>query len=424
MVGTTFIRVGGTQIQSEEDFSCLSQKIERGLLAPFPLLEELHLGHNRISYIGYDSLRTAQIKSIRLNDNRIQTLGMHAFRFIPQLHEIDLSGNRMERFMMSDFSTATSLRILNASRNQIRSVECDSIAPMLNWLDLSSTAVRVVEAGAFSRLPRLHSVFFTNCQDLTFISPAAFENISVFSMFKVKNTKSFSLDISGTALKTLSPSLLSNIARVRIADVPLDCGCLSEQLSAITTTTITDWSNATCVTREGEVLSISTLSPTTLGSTEQCRPSVVLPFGHEVVANVGQTFKIYCAGTEEEDIVKWKSPAGVTEYAIRPEFSSGFERLDYFTTTLFEPLKRQRLRKRTLATTEFFRIDVVLNSDAGEYECTIQRGKYTFTRKIRLVVQSCLASEFIKRERLQTSRAALTPQYLLQLQLDQPFTRQ
>ncbi|KAK6029673.1 leucine Rich repeat-containing domain protein [Ostertagia ostertagi] len=184
-------------------------KIERGLLAPFPLLEELHLGYNRISYIGYDSLRTPQIKTIRLNDNKIQTLGMHAFRFIPQLHEIDLSGNRIERFMMSDFSTATSLRILNASRNQIRSVECDSIAPMLNLevldlssnnltqvpgielrsmeglrtllltnnpitvigegqprldslqrLDLSSSAVRVVEAGAFSRLPRLHFGLF------------------------------------------------------------------------------------------------------------------------------------------------------------------------------------------------------------------------------------------------------------------------
>ncbi|XGW32662.1 hypothetical protein V3C99_017310 [Haemonchus contortus] len=399
--------------------------IERGLLAPFPQIEELHLGHNRISSIGYDSLRMPRIRNIRLNDNRIQAIGMHAFRFIPQLNDVDLSGNRIERFMMSDFSTATSLRFLNVSRNRIRSVECDSITPMLSlevldlssnnltqlpgielrsmeglrtlllannpitvigegqasldslqWLDLSSSALRVVEAGAFSRLPRLHSVFFTDCRDLTFISPAAFENISVFS-----------LDISGTALKSLSPALLSNIARVRISDVPLDCGCLAEQLSSITTTTITDWGNSTCVTREGEVLSIPNLSPTSLARSEQCRPSVVLPFGHEVVASVGQTFKIYCSGTEEEDIVKWKSPAGMTEYAIRPEFSSGFERLDYFTTTLFEPLKRQRLRKRTLATTEFFRIDVVLNSDAGDYECTIQRGKYTITRKIRLTVQ-------------------------------------
>ncbi|KAK5966553.1 hypothetical protein GCK32_018118, partial [Trichostrongylus colubriformis] len=133
----------------------------------------------------------------------------------------------------------------------------------------------------------------------------------------------------------------NNIFKVRIADVPLDCGCLSEQLSSITTTTITDWGNSTCVSREGKVLSIPSLSPSNLASTEQCRPSVILPFGHEVVANVGQTFKIYCAGTEEDDIVKWRSPSGVTEYAIRPEFSSGFERLDYFTTTLFEPLKRQ-----------------------------------------------------------------------------------
>lgn len=29
----------------------------------------------------------------------------------------------------------------------------------------------------------------------------------------------------------------------------------------------------------------------------------------------------------------------------------------------------------------------MLNSDAGDYECTIQRGKFTFTRKIRLIVE-------------------------------------
>ncbi|WKY16275.1 hypothetical protein Q1695_001170 [Nippostrongylus brasiliensis] len=340
----------------------------------------------------------------------------------PSVKKLILEHNN---FTISDFSTATSLRTLNVSQNLIKSVECDSITPMLSLevldlssnnltqlpgaelrsmeglrtlllsrnpieviaegqarldslqvLDLSSSDLRVVEAGAFSHLPRLHSVFFTNCLNLSFISPAAFENISVFS-----------LDISGTALKSLPPSLLSNVARIRIANVPLDCACFSEQLSTITTTTITDWSNATCVTRAGEVLSIHSLSPMSIASTEQCRPNVILPFGHEVIANVGQTFKIYCAGTEEDDVVKWKSPAGVVEYGSRPEFTSGFERLDYFTTTLFEPLKRQRLRKRTLATTEFFRLDVVLNSDAGEYECTIQRAKYTFTRKIRLVVK-------------------------------------
>lgn len=48
------------------------QKAERGLLTPFPLVEEVLLGHNKISFIGYDSLRMPQIKIIRLNDNRIQ----------------------------------------------------------------------------------------------------------------------------------------------------------------------------------------------------------------------------------------------------------------------------------------------------------------------------------------------------------------
>ncbi|EPB68296.1 leucine Rich repeat-containing domain protein [Ancylostoma ceylanicum] len=304
-------------------------RADRRLLTPFPRIEEVHLGHNNISYIGYDSLRMPQIRTIRLNDNNIKVLGMYAFRFIPQLQEVDLSGNLIERFMLEvldlssnnlthlpglELRSMESLRTLILARNPITVVEESQIRlDGLQMLDLSSSALRVVEAGAFSRLPRLHSVNFGDCRDLIFVSPAAFENISVFS--------------------------------------------------------------------------IPSLSPTNLASTEQCRPSVILPFGDEVIANVGQTFKIYCAGTDEDDVVKWKTPQGELELASRPEFSSGFERLDYFTTTLFEPLKRQRPRKRTLATTEYFRIDVVLNSDAGDYECTIQRGKYTFTRKIRLIVR-------------------------------------
>ncbi|KIH60828.1 leucine Rich repeat-containing domain protein [Ancylostoma duodenale] len=244
-----------------------------------------------------------QIRSIRLNDNEIKVLGMYAFRFIPQLQEVDLSGNLIERFMLEildlssnnitqlpgiELRSMESLRTLVLARNPITVVEESQVRlDGLQMLDLSSSALRVVEAGAFSRLPRLHSVTFANCRDLIFVSPAAFENISVFS-----------LDISGTGVKSLPPSLLSSVARIRISDVPLDCGCLSEQLSTITTTTITDWSNSTCVTRRGEVmrLTIPSLSPTNLASTEQCRPSVILPFGDEVVANVGQTFKIYCAG--------------------------------------------------------------------------------------------------------------------------------
>ncbi|ETN72061.1 leucine Rich repeat-containing domain protein [Necator americanus] len=206
------------------------------------------------------------VRKVILENNNFTSIGMHAFRFIPQLYDVDLSGNLIERFIMSEFSTATSLRYLN-------------------MLDLSSSAVRAVEAGSFSRLPRLHSVIFANCRELIFVSPAAFENISIFS-----------LDLSGTGVKTLPLSLLSSVARIRISNVPLDCGCLSEQLTNIATTTITDWSNSTCLTRKGEILSIPSLSPLDLASTEQCRPSVILPFGEEMTANVGQTFKIYCAG--------------------------------------------------------------------------------------------------------------------------------
>ncbi|VDK60023.1 unnamed protein product [Cylicostephanus goldi] len=47
-------------------------RADRKLLTPFPKIEEVHLGHNHISHIGYDSLRMPHIRSIRLNDNVIQ----------------------------------------------------------------------------------------------------------------------------------------------------------------------------------------------------------------------------------------------------------------------------------------------------------------------------------------------------------------
>uniref|UniRef100_A0A158P7S7 Ig-like domain-containing protein n=1 Tax=Angiostrongylus cantonensis TaxID=6313 RepID=A0A158P7S7_ANGCA len=336
-------------------------RADRRLLMPFPRIEELFLGHNRISFIGYDSLRMPHLRYIRLNDNNIQTLGMHAFRYIPQLQELDLSGNILERFMLEvldlssnnlthlpgiELQSMEGLRTLLLSRNPIKSIgEDQAKLSSLQMLDLSSSEVHVVEAGAFSRLPRLHSVTLANCHDLRYISPAAFENITIFS-----------LDISGTRVKTLSPSLLSSIARIHIADAPLDCGCLNEQLNAITTTTITDWDNSTCLTRKGQLMRIHSLSPTNLPSTEGCRPSVILPFGHEVVANVGETFKIYCAGTYDGDIVKWKTPSGITENAVRPEIGVSSVHLAWNRNLEVQAIDRVSLQVNSTSAADFKRV--------------------------------------------------------------------
>uniref|UniRef100_A0A1I7XMZ9 Ig-like domain-containing protein n=1 Tax=Heterorhabditis bacteriophora TaxID=37862 RepID=A0A1I7XMZ9_HETBA len=350
---------------------------------------------------------------------------MHILRFMPQLQEVDISGNLLERLMISDFSDATSLRILNVSHNRIRTIECDSTTPMtaLEMLDLSAnnlttlpgselrnmeglrtlilksnpitvageghltldnlqildlsnlSALGVVEAGTFSRLPHLHTVFLHDNTQLVYLSPRAFENISIFS-----------LDISRTGLRSLEPTLLDNVAQIRLSGVPFDCRCLSEQLYSITTTTITDWVNATCITKTGTTIALSSLSSTLFAKSDTCRPNAIVPFGGKVEATVGQTFKIYCAGSEIDDIVKWKTPSGIVEIGINPEFSTGFERLDYFTSTLFEPEQHPTTRKRAEATSEYYRLDVVLAQDGGDYECTVQREKYSISRKINLVV--------------------------------------
>ncbi|VDM78918.1 unnamed protein product [Strongylus vulgaris] len=261
---------------------------------------------------------------------------MHAFRFIPQLQELDLSGNVLERFMvkyvflklllaviknlkMSEFSAATSLRYLNVSRNRIRSVECDSITPMISLeiLDLSS-----------NNLTQLPGVELRSMESLRTLILAA-NPITVAEEGQIKLDSLQVLDLSTTALRTVEAGTFSRLPRLHSPGYIWDWRQIPSAFTSI-----------------------------------QCR-----------------------SRTDEDDVVKWKNPYGESFLATRPEFSTGLERLDYFTTTLFEPLKRQHLRKRTLATNEYFRIDVVLKSDAGDYECTIQRGKYSFTRKIRLIVK-------------------------------------
>jgi len=79
--------------------------------------------------------------------NTFQDLGMHILRYLPQLMELDLSGNAMRKIVVqfnyyyfiykfklktSDFSSSATLRMINLSRNAIESIECDTSLQMLS----------------------------------------------------------------------------------------------------------------------------------------------------------------------------------------------------------------------------------------------------------------------------------------------------
>ncbi|CAD6188725.1 unnamed protein product [Caenorhabditis auriculariae] len=403
--------------------------IARSLVLAFPMLEELDLGYNQIFSLGSDSIHLPRVKKLSLNNNRIEVLGVHILRYMPQLLELDLSSNMLTKLVTSDFSSASTLRILRINRNQIKTIECDTSTqmpaiesldlsfnelsempgdglrdmeqivrlnlsfnpinaiphaalrlPNLQVLDLSNTLARVVEAGAFSYLPHLHTLHLQNNKLLLAISALAFQNNSIV----------FSMDISNTALRIIPAAMFNYVSRVdnkKIGGTRFDCGCILESLEDMGTTTMVDWDSAICVTRKGAIQKISELTRSSLTPEDTCRPDLFIPQNSIQTAYVGDTYHIHCLSNLDDVEMSWKTPKNLTLHSFPPQLASPLPRLDYFTSSLFEPASVEKVINRTKATTEYFGIDVVLGFDNGTYECTSRKDGMSASKRIHLIVK-------------------------------------
>ncbi|CAI5453941.1 unnamed protein product [Caenorhabditis angaria] len=394
-------------------------------MVSFPKLIELDLSGNGMESLGHDSFHLARLQKFNLRDNNIQLLGVHILRYMPELQELDLTGNKMQRLVTSDFYSASSLRSLKLSNNRIRVIECDTSTPLpqielldlsgnnftdipgegirnmerlvtlnisrnpiriigegsirlpnLQILDVSKCNLSVVEAGAFTYLPHLHTLYLNDNSRLISISPFATNEKSAL----------FSLDLRNTGFTKLPYNIFRQISRIYLAGIRLDCACAAHDLSRVDGITIVDWAEVMCVTKTGAVYRMSEINEAKMTSRDSCRDRLALPFGDEQIATVGDTFKVHCSSDNQGAKVTWKTPAGKIEEAGHPELITAFKKQDYFTTSLLDPASSKNQLNRTHPTTDFYGIDVVLEKDTGVYECIAKSDDQTQSRKISLKV--------------------------------------
>ncbi|EFO98178.1 hypothetical protein CRE_15414 [Caenorhabditis remanei] len=440
------------ELQILHFINCGLKIFPKALMSLTSLLE-LDLSGNLLENLGADSIHIRSIQRVIIRNNKIKSIGVHVFRYMPTLKLLDLSGNQMTRLVTSDFTSAVSLRELILRGNKIELIETDTTDPLqqLETMDLSQNLLRevrleaqqnfrhlfslnlssnplhviregflqlpdlqilqlhncdvvVVEAGAFVSLPRLHSMDIKNNPNLAYFSPLAFGNNTAFYRYAVysqKNMKIFELgrlNIQNSGFKRIPLTILEKASQLYIKDTKLDCSCTSRDMQDYGAVTIVDWNDATCRTKMGAVqkLVITTNSKKLLQnfrlshlekSEEPCRNNLLTPFGVKQTAIVGQAYRIYCASDGTNSKLFWISPNKNTTEAAPPELKKSSEKkTDYFTTTLLDPSFSKNHEERIHISSEYYGFDVVLESDAGYYECVSKSDMKTITRKIELQV--------------------------------------
>uniref|UniRef100_A0A1I7TMU7 Ig-like domain-containing protein n=1 Tax=Caenorhabditis tropicalis TaxID=1561998 RepID=A0A1I7TMU7_9PELO len=376
-------------------FTKCQLKVFPKALISLPSLLELDLSDNLLENLGADSIHIRSIQRVYLKNNQIKTsdftsavslreliLRQNQIKLIEtdttdplqQLETLDLSGNLLSEVRLEAQQNFRHLFSLNLSCNPLQVIRDGFLQlPDLQVLQLDKCDVSVVEAGAFGNLPRLHSMDIKNNPNLVYFSPYAFSN----------NTSFYRLNIQNSGFKRIPLVILDKVSQLYIKDTQLDCSCTSRDMQDYGAVTIVDWIDATCKTKIGAVQKLSHLEK----SDEPCPDNLLTPFGIKQVAVVGQAYRIYCANDGTNSKLYWISPNKTTIEAKQPELRKSTEkRTDYFTTTLLDPSFSKHHEERVHISTEYYGFDVVLDSDAGHYECVSKSDLKTITRKIELQV--------------------------------------
>ncbi|CAB3399242.1 unnamed protein product [Caenorhabditis bovis] len=355
-----------------------------------PNLKIFDLSGNRFEFIPFDTFRMMdQLEVIRMRNNNLTKLETSIFYINPSLHTVDLSGNRIRRISSDSTNIMPTQRLdlsnnqltsipglplknmeelifLNLSSNPIKIIEEAAIyASYLEVLDVSHCDIAIIEAGAFSHVPMLHTLIVSGNKNLVSISSHSLAN----------STAVFTLDVRSTGLRYFPFGIMESLRTIYISDVRLDCACIAEQLNEITTVTIMDWAEATCVTKNGALVHLSQLSTNMLPITDKCEEEFAVPFTEYQEAELGTSYRIHCMMHYNAKNVDWILPNKSVVHATKPEPTDTYTTTDFFMHSLMGPFLKRPIINRTHATTEHFAIDVVLESDSGVYECISKDGK-------------------------------------------------
>lgn len=176
----------------------LSQFIDSYAQSPWVRWEKLNLSYNLLVDDFFVKLQNSQIKFVDITYNLLTTVtvpssvvefiaernnltsitinsrilerlilpknkldSLRQFKNLPRLTELDLSCNQLEKLYLDELSSMSSLAILNMANNRIHIVEGNRQFASLQYLDLSSNLLTIVDE-PFASFPNIQHLYLQN----------------------------------------------------------------------------------------------------------------------------------------------------------------------------------------------------------------------------------------------------------------------
>nr|XP_029708308.1 protein artichoke-like [Aedes albopictus] len=176
----------------------LSQFIDSYAQSPWVRWEKLNISYNLLEDDFFGKLQSSQLKSVDITYNLLTTVtvlpsvvefiaernnltsiiissrklerlilpknkldSLRQFKNLPRLTELDLSCNQLEKLYLDELSSMSSLAILNMANNRIHIVEGNRQFESLQYLDLSSNLLTIVDE-PFASFPNIQHLYLQN----------------------------------------------------------------------------------------------------------------------------------------------------------------------------------------------------------------------------------------------------------------------
>ncbi|XP_059354982.1 leucine-rich repeat transmembrane protein FLRT2-like [Carassius carassius] len=188
------------------------QTISRAALAQLPMLEELHLDDNSISTVGVEegafreavSLKLlfltknhlssipiglpADLKELRLDENRIADIDEDAFQNVTTLQRLLLDGNLLEDDAIAPgtFQELVNLKELSLARNSLTTPPPMLPGASLTKLNLQENQMDIIKMTAFNELSKLEKLDISS-NHLQFLPPGVFDGLRNLRYLNTRN---------------------------------------------------------------------------------------------------------------------------------------------------------------------------------------------------------------------------------------------
>lgn len=170
----------------------------------------LSMNHNKLTILRkgmFDGIPGLQY--LELRDNQIVAIEPLAFNHA-ELHDLDLSSNRISEISSDVFSHAPNMNSVNLSNTNIAEIKEGflSSAPKLFSLDLSSTKLKAIDFNHFSRFASSLQSLYVNGNELTQLPDEIREILPNLSNLGIANNK-FSCSYFREVFPTIGAKILS-----------------------------------------------------------------------------------------------------------------------------------------------------------------------------------------------------------------------